>query len=130
MSGIYGETLLAFPEQNQSLTVYEANALVNGGFEKIEDSEKVVIGIFQNTKGKQVHDSNGNLVESNGFEFWTQKKGLNGFFTEIENTLYRFCSSNEWNFEGGFSRYSLEKVVGNGTESEDASWNLGSNSFS
>lgn len=131
MNGIYGDTLLAFPEQNQKITVFKMEALINGGWEKIEGSEKTVVGIYQNSRGQQLKDSNGNLTTSNGFEFWSKEFGLNGFFTTIEANVYRFSSSNNWIFEGGFCRYSLEKVVGNnGTESEDASWNLGSDSFS
>jgi len=131
MSGIYGDTLLAFPEQLRTITVFKMKALINGGWENIAGSEKKVIGIYQHSRGEQLRDSNGNLVESSGLEFWSKESELNEFFTKIEEIVYRFNSSNNWSFEGGFYRYSMEKVVGNnGTESENASWNLGSNSFS
>ena len=45
--------------------------------------------------------------------------------------VYRLKDNSDWSREGGFWRYGLEKVVGNnGTESDDASWNTGANSFS
>ena len=130
MSGIYGDMLLFFPEQRTAVSVYKMSPLMNGGWQKDETSVKKISCIFQNTSGKQLKDSNGNLVKGNGFELWTETKNLDGFFTQIENKIYRLKSSNSWNKEGGFIRYSLEKVVGNnGTESDNAAWNLGGNSI-
>ena len=131
MSGIYGELLLAFPEQMRTITVYQMNAKVNGGWDFVDGSEKTITGLYQNTRGKQLKDSNGNLVKSAGFELWTKEQNLDGYFTQINGNVFRLTSSNDWTFEGGYSRYALEKVVGNnGTESVNIAWNLGGNSFS
>ncbi len=130
MSGIYGDMLLFYPEQRTTVSVYKMSPLMNSGWQKDEASVKKISCIFQNTSGKQLKDSNGNLVKSNGFELWTETKNLDGFFTQIENDVYRLKSSNNWNKEGGFIRYSLEKVIGNnGTESDNTAWNLGGNSI-
>jgi hypothetical protein len=127
---VYGDLLLAFPEQKRSLTVYQMKAKINGGWDIIDGSSKNVSGIYQNTRGKQLKDSNGNLVASAGFEFWTSDQELDGWFTQIKGNVYRLISSNNWTYEGGYERYSLEKVVGNnGTESVDITWNTGENSF-
>ena len=128
---VYGDMLLFFSEQRRSLTVYQQTPLINGGWEKVIDSDLVVTGIFQNTKPSQIKDGNGNLVLSSGFEFWSETGNLNDYFTQIKDKVYRLISMQDWETEGGFYRYSLDKVVGNnGSESDDTAWNLGPNSFS
>ena len=128
---VYGDMLLFFSEQRKSLTVYQQTPLINGGWEKVIDSDLVVTGIFQNTKPSQIKDGNGNLVLSSGFEFWSETGNLNDYFTQIKDKVYRLISMQDWETEGGFYRYSLDKVVGNnGSESDDTAWNLGPNSFS
>lgn len=128
---IYGDMLLYFPEQKTTFTVYQQTPLINGGWEKVEGSELVITGIYQNTKPTQIKDGNGNLVVSSGYELWSHTGGLNNYFTVINGYVYRLLSVNDWKTEGGFYRYSLDKVVGNnGLESDNTAWNLGSNSFS
>ena len=129
--GVYGDMLLAFPEQFRTVTVFDMEARINGGWEMVHGSEATVRGIYQNTRGKQLADSNGNLAKTDGFELWTRTGELDGkFLTHTDGNVYRLKSSNDWSFEGGFFRYSLEKVVGNNaTESDDAAWNIGGNSF-
>lgn len=130
MNGIYGEFLLAFPEQFRTVTVYSMDPKINGGWTVVPDSSVTIRGIYQHTSGRRIKDSNGNLVESSGLELWTETAGLNGKFTTIENTVFRITSDNQWTNEGGFCKYSLEKVVGNnGTESDDTTWNLGGGYF-
>lgn len=130
MGAIYGEFLLAFPEQMQTVTVYDMTARINGGWDAVEGSSQTIRAIFQHTSGKQIKDSNGNLVEGSGLELWTATSGLNGKFTTIEQIVYRIKANNEWKNEGGFIRYSLEKVVGNGTaEPNNTTWNTGGHNF-
>lgn len=129
MAGIYGDMLLAWPEQHTEITVYEMQPKINGGWEEPENA-KVVRGIYQHTGGKNLKENNGNLAQSSAVEFWTTEGGLNGFFTIIENNVYRLAGDNQWKTEGGFYRYSLQKVIGNdGTESDDTTWNTGTNNF-
>lgn len=128
--GIYGEFLLAFPEQYKTITVYDMTPLINGGFSVVPNSEQIILGIYQNTSGRRLQDSNGNLVQTSGFELWTTTPNLTGKFTEINQNIYRLNSDNNWVNEGGFVRYGLEKVVGNnGTEPINTSWNIGTNNF-
>ena len=138
MSGIYGDMLLAWPEQNRSLEVYDQNPGINAGWAPVTDPQTgkiiktTVVGVFQNTRGSGVKDSNGNLVQAEGCEFWTQTKDLAGKFFIRDNKVYRLSvpDDSDWSFEGGFYRYGVEKVVGNnGTESDNATWNLGGGSF-
>lgn len=135
MSGIYGDMLLAWPEQQRTINVYDMKPKVNGGWDIVKDLAgniiyTTIIGVFQNTRGGGVKDSNGNLVVTNGCELWTQTAGLDGKFFQKDNVVYRLTDTNNWSFEGGFHRYGVEKVVGNdGTESDNASWNIGAGSF-
>lgn len=127
--GVYGDMLLAFPEQFTSITVYSQTPDYNGGWITGTD-QRSVTGIIQNTTGNRIKDSNGNLARSGGVEFWTEEGNLADLFTNIEGTVYRLVSDNDWKSEGGFFRYSLEKVVGNdGTESEKPAWNTGGHNF-
>lgn len=138
MAGIYGDMLLAWPEQQRTLEVYEMTPRQNGGWDRVNDQQgnlitQTIIGVFQNTRGNGVKDSNGNLVKTEGRELWTQAADLAGKFITFNNQVYRLTvpDGNDWNFEGGFYRYGVEKVVGNnGTESDNATWNLGGGSFS
>lgn len=136
MAGVYGDMLLAWPEQQRAIDVFDMTPKVNGGWDIVTDQQgqkivQTVIGVFQNTRGGGLKESNGNLVKTDGREFWTQYAGLEGKFFEWGGHVYRLSDTNNWSFEGGFYRYGIEKVVGNnGTESDNSTWNLGSDSFS
>lgn len=136
MNGVYGDMLLHFAEQNRSVSVFDMVAKINGGWDIVTDDQgnpitTTIIGIYQNTTGDSIKDSNGNLVKAKGLEFWCHEGELDGkFLTYTNGNIYRLKASNDWSFEGGFYRYSLEKVVGNnGTESDDTTWNTGANFF-
>lgn len=135
MAGVYGDMLLAWPEQQRTLEVYDMTPKPNGGWDIVTDQQgqtiiQTVIGVFQNTRGGGLKDNNGNLVKTDGREFWTQTAGLEGKFFQWSGKVYRLTDTNNWSFEGGFYRYGVEKVVGNnGTESDNTSWNLGAGSF-
>lgn len=135
MGAIYGDMLLAWPEQMRTISVYDMTPKINGGWDVIKDLQgnpitTVVAGVFQNTRGGGLKESNGNLAVSDGREFWTHTASLDGKFFQWEGNVYRLKDTNNWSYEGGFYRYGVEKVVGNnGTESDNASWNLGSGSF-
>lgn len=130
MGGVYGDFILAFPEQFTSITVYSMTARINGGWIKDENSDRIIRGIFQHTGGRRIKDSNGNKAAGSSAEFWTETPGLNGMFTTVDGVVYALLSDNDWKNEGGFIKYGLDKVVGNnGSESDDTSWNTGSDNF-
>jgi hypothetical protein len=132
---VYGDMLLYWPEQRRSLAVYDMTPKINGGWQKVLDQNgdlitQTITGVFQNTSGDQTRDGNGNLVHIKGMELWTETGGLADKFTDIKGSVYRLTADNDWESEGGFFRYTLQKVVGNnGAESDDATWNLGGNSL-
>lgn len=135
MSGIYGDMLLAWTEQQRQITLYDMKPKINGGWDKVVDQQgnlitTTIIGVFQNTRGGGIKDSNGNLVKTDGRELWTQSAGCMGKFFQWGGSVYHILDENNWSYEGGFYRYGVEKVVGNNaTESDNASWNLGNNTF-
>ena len=130
---VYGDMLLYWPEQRRSLTLFDMKPKVNGGWDKVVDQNGdlitiTVTGVYQNTSGDSTVDSNGNLVHKKQLELWTETGGLEDKFTTYENKIYRLKADNQWESEGGFYRYTLEKVVGNnGTESDNATWNTSGN---
>lgn len=130
---VYGDMLLHFPDQRRALTVFDMTPKINGGWNKVVDQSgnlitQTITGVYQNTGGDQTVDSNGNLVHKKSLELWTETKGLDDKFTTYEGSIYRLKADNQWESEGGFYRYTLEKVVGNnGTESDNATWNTSGN---
>lgn len=130
MSGIYGDMLLAFPEQMESVSVYQMTPRQGGGWTSVTGSTIEVTGIIQNTTGDTLKDASGNLVKAGGLEFWTATTDLDGYFMTYSDIVYRLTRSNDWMKQGGFARYSMEKVGGNhGSGSDNTTWNLGGNSF-
>ena len=132
---VYGDMLLYWPEQRRSLTLFDMTPKINGGWNKVTDQSgnlitQTITGVYQNTSGDSTTDSNGNLVHKKQLELWTETGGLSDKFTTYNGSVYRLKSDNDRESEGGFYRYQLEKVVGNnGTESDNATWNTGSNTF-
>ena len=130
---VYGDMLLYWPEQRRELTLFDMKPKINGGWDKVVDQSgklitQTITGVYQNTSGDQTTDSNGNLVHKKSLELWTETKGLEDKFTTYEGSIYRLKADNQWESEGGFYRYTLEKVVGNnGPESDNATWNTSSN---
>lgn len=130
MGCIYGDMLIAFPEQIRTFGVFIMIPKINGGWEVIEESTHYIQGILQHTGGKALKESGGNLATSSGYELWTSEENILGLFMRIKKDTYRITGVNRWAYEGGFLKYSLEKVIGNdGVKSKNTAWNTGSDSF-
>ena len=130
MGGIYGDMLIAFPEQLRTFGVFAMIPKVNGGWEVVEKSKHSIKGVLQHTSGKALKESGGNLATSSGYELWTSAENILGLFTRIKSNIYRIKAVSEWSHEGGFFKYSLEKVIGNdGVKSNNTTWNTGAHSF-
>ena len=55
---------------------------------------------------------------------------VHGLFTRIKSNIYRIKAVSEWSHEGGFFKYTLEKVIGDdGVKSKNTTWNTGAHSF-
>ncbi len=59
MSGIYGDMLLAFPEQLQSISIFAMDAKVTGGWTIDNTRQFDVRGVFHHTGGKQLKENGG-----------------------------------------------------------------------
>lgn len=130
MGGIYGDMLMAFPEQLQCFSVFKMSAKINGGWVVDDKNILSICGVLHHTGGKQLKENGGNIAVSSSYELWTQAENLTGLFTRIKNDTYRIKGVSEWAREGGFFKYSLEKVIGNdGAKSNNTTWNTGANSF-
>lgn len=130
MGGIYGDMLIAFPEQLRTFGVFAMIPKVNGGWEVVEKSKHSIKGVLQHTSGKALKESGGNLATSSGYELWTSAENILGLFTRIKSNVYRIKAVSEWSHEGVFFKYTLEKVIGNdGFKSKNTSWDTGSDSF-
>ena len=130
MGGIYGDMLIAFPEQLRMFTVFAMIPKINGGWEVVEKSKHSIQGVLQHTSGKALKESGGNLATSSGYELWTSAENILGLFTRIKSDVYRIKAVNEWSHEGGFFKYTLEKVIGDdGVKSNNTAWNTGAHSF-
>lgn len=130
MGCIYGDLLIAFPEQCRIFDVFMMIPKINGGWEVIEESKHYIRAILQHTAGRSLKENGGNLTVSSGYELWTHEEELTGLFMRIQKDTYRITGVKQWAYEGGFLKYSLEKVIGNdGTQSHSTSWNTGSHSF-
>jgi hypothetical protein len=110
MPGIYGELLDHFPEQFQSIPVFDMDPKINNGYEN-KTPDVLVQGIIQNYE-TDVLDNNGNLAVKAGLYLWTYRPVTAGFFCRYQNTVYRLIVANDWPREGGFFEYRMERLVG------------------
>jgi hypothetical protein len=108
--GIYGNSLVSFSEQMQTVSYYNQTPKINGGWEnKTSPINKQVI--FHSTGTRAIKDSNGNLVYVNKKEIWSLTELIPGWFVEKDD-VFRITQENNWVFEDGFYKYGIEKVVG------------------
>jgi hypothetical protein len=133
--GVYGEMLLAFPEQIRSFLLFDAEAGLNDGYGPRQNIVKAN-GVIQ-TSTSTVKDENGNLVRSVHYRLWTKTKfpdaiGSMGRFVDFGGIVYRVMSESDWPTEGGFYFHDLEKVIGTapGKASVPAdAWETGEGNF-
>lgn len=127
---VYGEALLAFPEQFRDFSYFDADPKIGDGYEAREN-EKRGSGVIH-TATSRVKDTNGNLTLLRKYSLWTDKKIGAGAFVEFENLVYRTMSDADWPTEGGFYEYDLEKVTGSTirkTPETADTWNNGEGHF-
>lgn len=129
-NGIYGAQLLSFPEQFRNFPYFDMKALQGGGYgPRLEAS--TVRGVFQCTGGRRVKTQNGMKVLGRQTRLWTTQELQTGRFIEAEHDVYTVgMPDNEWQLEGGFTVYDLEKVVGDdGRDTVDPDFNMGEKDF-
>lgn len=120
MSGIYGEMLAAFPEQFIDVYYYIRKPKVGAGYEEKEAG--VTTGILQTEKSMALSSEknmgdDGRFIEYKDENFlWVQDPTPleNGYFIKTDQSeyLYRLTGKKEWEYYGGFIKFSLEIVQG------------------
>ena len=133
MGGVYGNHIMAFPEQFISVDYFDQAALADGSYAAPTGS-KTVRGVLQCTLGKVIDTRNGNLVRERKMSFWTAADLVVGKFLRMPASegrhTYRVKGSNDWRREAGFTVYALERVVGaSGDDNLDTVPNVGTGSF-
>ena len=66
MGCIYGDLLIAFPEQCRIFGVFMMIPKINGGWEVIEESKHYIRAILQHTAGRSLKENGGTLTVSSG----------------------------------------------------------------
>ena len=86
---------------------------VNASYTARESLGKVR-GVFQYMKKGELQREEETLADVNIPTLWTkQKLSVGYYFIEKDGDVYRIKNSADWLFEGGFTCYVLEEVVGN-----------------
>lgn len=132
MGGVYGDTLTAFSEQMRTFPYFDMQTLPDAGFGP-RTSVGTTRGVFQCTRGRDVKNSQGNLVVTRGVRYWTRDVLVIGRFVQADGItdaaagVYRVGKpDNSWVREGGFTVYDMELVVGNdGKETVAPAFDLG-----
>ena len=127
---IYGNMLSFFPEQFRMFYYFHMTPQNVASYSTREDLGKVR-GVFQYMKKGELKRENDTLDDTSIPTFWTrQKLKIGDYFIQKEDEVFRITNSANWLFEGGFTCYLLETLVGNSdvqTPFEDV--DLGQNSY-
>ena len=135
MGSIYGDTLLHFAEQYQSMTYFNMIPRVNSGYDPILDQNgnpvepEIIQAIIHALRPKTVTDSNGNLVTSKGLEIWSMRELTPGYFVNDTVDTFRILPENKWAREAGFFAYGIERVVGDNGVTTDITFDRGTSDF-
>ena len=125
--GAFGNMMSMFPETQIMVDYFDQQPLHGGGYGPRTDFSKVR-GILQCTTGRRVKTSNGYKIIGRGMKFWTETPLQAGRF--ISDGVYVYAvsvpASDDWEREGGFYIYDLERVIGpDGTEIVEPTFNHG-----
>ena len=113
--GVYSPNMnLHFPEQFRQFTYFNMTAKTNSGYE-VSTPPVTYWGILQNST-TAIKDSNGNLAQGGNEFLWTDAPLVMGWFVLFSGITYRIIPSNDWVNEGGFTQFTLQRIIGaNGT---------------
>lgn len=118
---VYGNFLTAFPELLRTIEV----------FTKEDKSDlRRIRGVYMPTRGdrllRQKFTSRGKAVDYFEddclFVSWTYKDVVEAgdyFYSPHDKSLQRIVGKADWSFEGGFIRFTTEKVTGYNVDQQD-----------
>lgn len=122
--GVYSpDMLLHFPEQFRQYTYFNMDPGINSGY-TVSSTPVTYWGVLQNNT-TMVKDSNGNIVTSGNEFLWTSESLTMGWFVQFGDITYRIIPSNDWVSEGGFTQYSLQRVIGDNGAPSTQAWAMG-----
>lgn len=124
--GVYSPNiLLHFPEQFRQFTYFNMTPKINSGY--IIDNNflpQKLWGILQNSLN-EIKESNGNLVKQINEFLWTDSALDIGKYVQFDAIIYRIIPSNDWINEGGFTRYTIDRMVGDNGTPDLTDWTKG-----
>ena len=123
--GLYGSMLTYFAGQFRDFTYFNQNPKINSGytFDPLVPIGKYR-GVLQNSTS-DIEDSNGHLTNRIDEFLWTEANLQVGFFVIFLETTYRIVPSNDWKNEGGFTRYTIKREVGDNGTPDTNNYTLG-----
>jgi hypothetical protein len=123
---VYGEMLLHFPEQFREFTYFDMIPLENAGYTVDPNfTPRTLIGILQNST-TMVKEGNGNIVTQANEFLWTANLLDMGKFVQFGATIFRIIPANDWVTEGGFTQYTIQRLVGDNGSPITQTWENGS----
>ena len=123
--GLYGSMLTYFAGQLRDFTYYNQYPKINSGY-TIDPLVPIgkYRGVLQNSTS-DIEDGNGHLVQRMDEFLWTSADLQVGFFVIFLDVVYRIIPSNDWLFEGGFTRYTIKRGVGDNGTPDTNNYTLG-----
>lgn len=125
---IYGDMLPYFSELFIEVDYFEQTTLVGAGYQPVGNVLKKSV-IFQNTpEGTGISGPMGRLAKRANWSnmaiteearLWSPEPLQEGWFVSVKNRYYRILKHIDWLDIGGFSVYTIDKVVGNSGKSEN-----------
>jgi hypothetical protein len=116
---VYGNQLAAFPELMREYGVFKMNPRIGAGYGERYD-KRTVTGYFSQRKSKRAELVGGLAVQNDEATFWEQHDFQTGEsrieqleFMEAKGRLWRFVEEDNFGDEGGFTRWTVQRVAGN-----------------
>ena len=120
MGGVYGDSLLFFPELFIDASYFNQVAKIGAGY-TAEGTPTTIRIIRQTGRGFRLSDvmktgsenisSVLNKIDEN--QVWYDQRLNVGWFILLNNIVYRLVEELDWLLEAGFYGYSIVKLVGN-----------------
>lgn len=120
MAGVYGDSLLFFPELFIDVSYFNQLPKIGAGY-TAEGTPTTIRIIRQTGRGYRLSDvmktgsenisSVLNKIDEN--QVWYDQRLNIGWFILLGGLVYRLVEELDWLLESGFYGYSIEKVVGN-----------------
>jgi hypothetical protein len=119
MGPVYGNMLAAFPELMRDYEVFKMRPRIGAGYGERYD-QKTVTGYMSWRKAREMGIEGDSRTKNDRVTFWEQHDYLTGEsrieqgdYVEIKKRLFLFIEDDNFEAEGGFTRWTLQQVSGN-----------------